>query len=79
MGDVCVVSSHFDLRTLLPLDGDCSHPSHSALATSHCIRFSAFAISSSTLSCQHLERVLVSAKLSAPLSVGKVSSNIRCL
>lgn len=46
LGDVCVVSLHFDLRTLLPLHGDCSHPSHWALSTSHCIRFSAFAISS---------------------------------
>lgn len=79
VGDVCVVSLHFDLRTLLPLDGDCSHPSHSALATSHSIRFSAFAISSSVLAWQHLERVLGSVKLSAPLSFGKVSSNIRYL
>lgn len=46
---------------------------------SHRIRFSAFAISSSALSCQHLERVLVSVKLSAPPSIGKVSSNIRYL
>lgn len=28
VGDICVVHLHFDLRTLLTLDGDCSHPSH---------------------------------------------------
>lgn len=79
VGDVCVVSLHFDLRTLLPLGGDCSHSSHSAPDTTHHIRFSAFAISPSALLWQHLERVLVSVKLSAPLSVGKVCSDIRYL
>lgn len=72
VGDVAVVSLDFDLQTFLPWMGI-------VLTTSHHIRFSAFAISSSALSCQHLERVLVSVKLSAPLSVGKVYSNIRCL
>ena len=28
VGDICVVYLYFDLRTLLTLDGDCSHPSH---------------------------------------------------